>query len=171
MLCDKCHENFATVYVSQMFNNKLSKLHLCEECTHGFSEDASLDLFFSIPELLASLFDLHVPESPAELLEERKECSNCGTSFSDIRETGKLGCSQCYEVFKESLKPLLKKVHTSLEHKGKVPQVLPDRVKMRLAIRKLQAKLTEYANREEFEQAAKVRDRIRELERKISFKR
>ena len=98
------------------------------------------------------------------------KCPNCGMTYESFRKMGRLGCSQCYETFKGYLQPLLKKIHGSSQHFGKAPVKAPKiAVKEKKAvysIEELKAKMQKAIQAEEFEEAAKLRDQIRELEKR-----
>lgn len=85
-------------------------------------------------------------------------------SFEDFRKTGKLGCTNCYKLFKENLAPILRRLHGNAEHTGKVPAKISGCIKNSNEIEKLKNELTDAIDREEYEKAAQLRDRIRGLE-------
>jgi protein arginine kinase activator len=120
---------------------------------------------FGLSDLLAGLADLgaHVePEVMAMI-----KCPSCGFTYQDFKKVGRFGCSECYEAFKKQLDPLLKRIHGSNRHVGKVPLTADKTVKETSAlqvIKGLKMQLEKAVQAEEFEKAAKLRDRIRELE-------
>ena len=102
---------------------------------------------------------------PPEIVEIK--CSRCGLSYSDFRKTFQLGCSQCYKTFKEQLEPMLRRIHGSIIHKGKVPSKAPVKAEVpKDEIKELKTKLAEAIKREEYEEAARLRDEIRTLEKR-----
>ena len=94
-------------------------------------------------------------------------CQNCGLTFSDFRNTGLLGCGECYRHFKTGLDPLLKKVHGSITHTGKVPRRTGGKVRIRKEIQDLRNQLQQAIQKENYEQAADLRDKIRQLEKEL----
>jgi protein arginine kinase activator len=80
---------------------------------------------------------------------------------------GRVGCSNCYKEFKENLSPIIKTIHSSIEHKGKVPLISGDDVKLEKEIRDLKFRLKEEVTVENFEEAAKLRDTIKKLQQKL----
>ena len=97
----------------------------------------------------------------------RFRCDCCGQSFSEIAETGKVGCANCYVQFKSELTPYLKRIHGSVRHNGKIPgtkQLVVTKSENRLA--DLKAELARLVAAEKYEEAAVVRDKIREEEGK-----
>ncbi|HAW60182.1 MAG TPA: hypothetical protein DCW86_01760 [Actinobacteria bacterium] len=175
MLCDECHKNLATVHLTRIVGDETTELHLCEECTRKLAGESSLNFFFTFPKLLADVFDLEDPQSFAKLFKESLfegesalSCPTCGTTFSDIRESGKLGCGECYEVFKARLTPILERIHGSCQYAGKVPRRAAGQMKARIEIRTLRRRLEELVKKEEYEKAAEIRDRIKNLESKLT---
>lgn len=163
MLCDGCGKKEATVHLTEIVNEKITKLHLCEACAKD--KGAEMEEHFGLSDLLAGLADLgaHVePEVMAMI-----KCSSCGFTYQDFKKVGRFGCSECYEAFKKQLDPLLKRIHGSNRHVGKVPLTAGKAVKETTAlqsIKELKAQLEKAVQAEEFEKAAKLRDKIRELE-------
>ncbi len=166
MFCDDCKQNPATVHLTQMVNGKKVDMHLCTEC----AAQKGLLLFdqnkkFSIPNFLGSFlgsdFNLQDVPSPAST----NTCSNCGMSFADIRQTGKLGCSECYKAFDNELEPTLRRIHGNSNHVGKIPIRGGERVFLQKEMRELKLELQQAIKGEEYEQAAEIRDKIKELEK------
>jgi protein arginine kinase activator len=163
MLCDACGKKEATVHLTEIVNEKITKLHLCEACAKN--KGAEMEEHFGLSDLLAGLADLgaHVePEAMAMI-----KCSSCGFTYQDFKKVGRFGCSECYETFKKQLDPLLKRIHGSNRHVGKVPLTADRTVKettVQQSIKELKVQLEKAVQAEEFEKAAKLRDRLRELE-------
>ncbi len=91
-------------------------------------------------------------------------CPNCGLSFADFRRLGHFGCSQCYETFAEPLEPGLRRIQGGTTHAGKIPSRAAGALKRRREREKLEMQLKEYIEREEYEKAAVVRDKLRALQ-------
>ena len=167
MKCDACKMKDATVHLTEIINNKVTKLHLCEECAREKSHE--MEEHFGLADLLSGLTDLVPPSLPGEkekTSEINIKCPSCGFTFQNFRKMGRLGCPACYGTFKEQLSPLLRKIHGTDTHTGKMPakkEVLRGKSE---AISDLKTKLEKAIRLEEFEQAAALRDRIRVLERK-----
>ncbi len=164
MKCDICHKNEATVHLTEIINNKVTKLHLCEQCAR--EKSAEMEEHFGLADLLAGLADLvpsagNIKQSAAA--ETKLKCPSCGFTFQDFRKMGRLGCPKCYDTFKMQLSPLLKKIHGSDAHIGKIP-VKSETVRNKASLlSELKAKLDTAVKAEEFEQAARLRDQIRAL--------
>lgn len=161
MLCDICGKNEATVHLTEIVDNEMSELHLCEECAR--EKSVQMEQHFGLSDLLAGLADFG---SALETTAARgKKCPNCGLSYADFKKIGRLGCSECYRVFREFLAPLLKRIHGSTQHLGKTPVKAAKVTRLTSELEGLKAKLQKAIQLEEFEEAAKLRDKIRELEK------
>ncbi len=166
MLCQDCKKKEATVHLTQIINNKKIELNLCRECAekrgfHSPLEGAS----FPLAEFLASILDQSLKKVPTRLKESK--CSVCKIGYSDFVKAGRLGCGNCYKVFREELKDLLRKIHGSDQHRGKAPAALEDVMKPIKDQRRLQEQLRKAVESEDFEKAAKLRDKIKALDKKL----
>jgi len=83
-------------------------------------------------------------------------CPDCGIRLVDMRKTGRVGCARCYEAFRKQILPLLKRVHGAVEHTGSRPAGAPPRIELN----QLREELRRAIEAEDFEQAARLRDRI-----------
>ena len=95
-------------------------------------------------------------------------CPNCGMTYRDFAHTGKIGCSVCYDTFRAQLAPLLKRIHGSSTHSGKIPRRSGGVLVVRHEIALLKEQLAEAVQGEAYEKAAEYRDKIRALEKKIA---
>ena len=167
MYCEECKQNPAAVHLTQVYNGNIIQSHLCEECAAkkgGFIFDPGNK--FSIPNLLSSIFGSSYGMDP-NLATEMKTCPGCGMNFDDIRKTGKLGCSQCYQVFVKEMEPTLRRIHGNSQHIGKIPSRGGEKVLLRKQLDHLKTRLQEAVNSEEYEKAAEIRDNIKEMESKL----
>ncbi|KPK38058.1 MAG: hypothetical protein AMJ78_10580 [Omnitrophica WOR_2 bacterium SM23_29] len=167
MLCEICGVNEATVEFTEIVDDEVTQLHLCESCAR--EKGVEMEKHFGIADLLAGLTDagLEFESEEAEV-----KCSGCGMTYDDFRKIGRLGCGECYSTFKRNLLPLLKRIHGSTRHLGKSTVKLEKAagVTKRSELQELRQKLQRAIEMEEFEEAAKLRDRIRELEKKAKEK-
>ena len=164
MKCDICHAKEATVHLTEIINNKVTKLHLCEQCTREKSEE--MEEHFGLADLLSGLTDLVPIVEKEEKVSTGIKCPSCGFTFQNFRKMGRLGCPACYETFSNQLSPLLRKIHGSDHHLGKVPskkETVHDKTSL---FSSLKTSLEQAIKREEFEEAARLRDQIRALEKK-----
>lgn len=165
MQCQNCHKNPAQLHFTNVQDNRMTEVHLCRSCAQ---ERGLVDVpetpKFSISVLLANMVD-----KMSSTEEERVgpvQCPTCGMHYSAFKETGRLGCADCYVAFAVKLRPLLRRVHGSPRHVGKSPSHHADAdVSPARALSRLHDDLARAVEREDFEAAAGLRDRIRELER------
>ncbi|MBN2407598.1 MAG: UvrB/UvrC motif-containing protein [Elusimicrobia bacterium] len=164
MLCDICKKRDATVFVKKIENDNIVEQNLCEVCAFKVSSPA-VDLDSISKEFYGNLSDIlvgYLDREKQAILEEQMKCPVCGSSFRDFEETGRLGCSACYEAFFQKLEPLLKRLQGSVHHAGKSPLGKEKWEK----IEKLKEELQSCIKNEEYEMAAVIRDKIRLLEKK-----
>ena len=161
MLCDICKKAEATVHLTQIVDGKMLKVDLCESCARekGVQEAAG----FSLADLLVGLGaaeEIKV-ESPGA------QCPVCGFTQADFKKTGRLGCSACWETFEAGLASLLKAMHKGDHHIGKVPAKAMHTLAVSGKVRELSERLEKAVREEKYEDAAQIRDEIRELESKL----
>jgi len=161
MLCNVCGKNPATVHLTEIIDNQMNELHLCEECAR--QKSMQMEQQFGLSDLLAGLAEF---EKPAVEKEQNLKCANCGLSYNDFKKIGRLGCGDCYTAFKKYLGPLLKKIHGSSLHFGKSPIRGTKSLRRNVDIADLRHRLQKAIEAEEFEEAAKIRDQIKEFEKK-----
>ena len=159
-LCENCNERTATVHLTEIVNKQKTELHLCEECAkeQGYSVQSP---HFSTAELLGEL--VAEPKSPREGIPDIT-CPACGITYAEFRASGRLGCANDYTLFKGAMLPLLEKMHGHTQHVGKIPAALDDRVETEKQLLVLRQKLQRSIQREEYERAAEIRDKIFEME-------
>lgn len=161
MLCDLCSKNQASVHLTEIIDDQISELHLCEECAR--KKSIQMEQQFGLADLLAGLAEFDKPEETAKAV--GLKCSNCGLSYEDFKRIGRLGCSECYTAFRKYLLPLLKKIHGSTQHVGKTPYKVVTKARKKINLTELRMGLQRAIEKEEFEEAARLRDKIREIEK------
>lgn len=162
MLCERCQQRPASVHVTRIINGEKTELYLCQEC----AREMQPQLNFSIPKFLAGLFD-YEPGPGIKTQAMAEHCRECGMSYEQFQQTGRLGCPACYHYLAGRLEPLIRRIQGSSQHRGKVPRRAGGNLRVRREIDKLRAQLQQLVEQEEFEKAAQVRDRIRELENSL----
>jgi protein arginine kinase activator len=157
MLCMLCKQNPAKVHLTQIVEDKVQKVDLCDDCAKqkGVNNDAS----FSLADLLLGLGASQEIAPTSSGVEIR--CPGCGFTQADFKKAGRLGCAQCYTTFSEGLESLLKSMHKGTKHVGKVPSALRQGRDMVERLKNLQKKLDRAVTAEDFEQAASLRDEIK----------
>lgn len=167
MLCDDCQKRPASVHITQITNNQKIDKHLCNQCAQAYGDIAfSLDSKFSVHDFLKNMFYSGAAENvPAK---SGKACANCGMTYHDFSRTGKFGCSACYSTFGDHVEPLLRRIHGVSTHTGKLPRRTGATLELKQRIKKLRYDLERHIVQEKYEDAAKIRDEIRGLEKKLS---
>jgi len=170
MLCNICNKNQATVHLTEIVDNQMTELHLCDDCAK--KKSIQMEQQFGLSDLLAGLVDYSKQLGGSEKMAAGTQCPSCGLTYEDFRKIGRLGCSECYTAFGRYLGPLLKRIHGASQHVGKAPlSVVSEGLKpaARLprgsSVADLKARLQEAVEREEFEEAARLRDAIKEVEK------
>ena len=163
MVCDLCKQRQATVHLTEIVNDQMTELHLCEECAN--QKGAQVESQFGLSDLLAGLADFGKTSEVDEEVSS-KACANCGMSYNDFRKVGRLGCEECYTTFKRSLATLLKRIHGSPHHLGKSPmrQASSKLSQTKHDLAELKRRLERAIEMEEFEDAVHLRDQIRIME-------
>jgi len=163
MQCEICGKAPAVITYTEHREDTVRTLRLCQKCAEERGLHISLTTKkFALAEPLAALAEA--------LISDDKEgvgalcCRNCELPFSTFASTGRLGCAECYDSFAVQLKPLLRKAHGSTTHVGKAPAKDGPQVKKKKELRALQEALERAVKRERYEEAARIRDKIRELE-------
>jgi len=159
--CQKCGQAPAKYHFKKWENNVETELSLCESCAEekGFSPAAGkkTGLAETLGEMLGGL------EGVGEGAVGNVQCRVCGLLYSTFRQTGRLGCPQCYIAFEKQLRPLLRRVHGAVRHTGKGPAADDAHASRRQELRRLQDDIERAVIQEEFERAATLRDQIRSL--------
>jgi protein arginine kinase activator len=179
MLCQQCQKREANVHFTRVINGKKVEMYLCEQCAaekgkFTFSPQLNLvNFLWGFPG-----FGANAGFSQAGPREIR--CEVCNMSFDDFRKTGKLGCANCYRIFRNNLNPILRRLHGNTEHTGKVPlnvsndsqekpsiksaNIKQESTDQEEEIKRLKEELAAAISSERYERAAELRDRIRDLE-------
>ncbi|MCS6851708.1 MAG: UvrB/UvrC motif-containing protein [Gemmataceae bacterium] len=158
MKCQYC-SNPATVHLTDIVNKQKRELHLCQECAekHQLIQQHQLNL----PAILHAMIGQYVGAMSDELA--RLACPACGMRYMEFRAEGRLGCPHDYNVFRVGLGPLLERIHRASRHVGKVPRHRVD-VGRQVELVELRQKLRRAIEAEAYEEAAQVRDLIRQKE-------
>lgn len=166
MKCDFCAEK-ATVFLTQLVDNEIKKMSLCEACAEerGVSDPTG----FSLADAL--LGGGKIPEdgtiSGASPEAEGATCETCGFTFSKFQQVGRLGCSDCYQVFRPEVTQRLKGMHKGVLHLGRVPAGLVEVHQRQQKLDTLRGRLDEAVRSENYEEAAGLRDEISKVEEEM----
>lgn len=163
MLCQKCGKRPATVHVQTVINGVKSEYHFCNECAREEGHITVISPEESIPAnfMSALLEGFGWPGVHSQ----GERCPACGWSYDEFARTGFVGCQECYQKFGKRMGGMLRQIHGASKHVGKVPGWMKPSAAESL-LSQLKAELEEAIRKEEYERAAELRDRIRELERK-----
>jgi len=162
MQCDICGKKKATVHLTEIVDEQMTEMHLCEECAR--QKSVQMEQQFGLADLLAGLSDFG--KQVKEYEKVKLECSQCGLNYDDFKKFGRLGCSECYTAFRDNLSSLLKKIHGSSRHLGKSPEgsAAPGEQKPQ-TLEDFKKQMQAAIQAEDFEKAAELRDKIRLLEK------
>ncbi len=157
MKCQSCGKKEATVRYKENINGSKQEIYLCSNCAKnmGFINFTSIfsPMFISIPDFIEQ--------------EDKLMCKNCGYTLDDYAKTGLFGCEKCYETFEDTLDELFLKLHGKNRHiKINKKSTMSSKEDKNLEIEELKEKIQELIKEEKYEEAAVIRDRIKELEGK-----
>ena len=167
MKCQKCGANNANTHVKTIINGEFKEYDLCSDCAKkmGYTNVFS-DMEDEFSNFLGSFFGNVLPART-----QATRCEFCGTTYPEIAKTGHVGCAKCYDVFADELYPSIRRIHGNTTHCGKnskraenakaekpVEQTKEDKIKA------LKAELDKAVKEQNFEHAAELRDKIKELE-------
>ncbi|UKS25624.1 UvrB/UvrC motif-containing protein [Paenibacillus sp. HWE-109] len=168
MVCQECGKRPATLHFTKIINGDKNEFHICENCAREKGEMIpGTSNGFSIHNLLSGLLDFE-PSSLSAAKSQAIRCENCGLTYSQFSKLGRFGCGSCYQSFSEKLDPLFKRVHGNIVHVGKVPKRSGGIIQCKREVDTLKKDMMACIEAEEFEEAAKIRDQIREIEKKIA---
>ena len=158
MRCDACEDKNATVYLTQIVDGQMQKVNLCDACAKekGVTDPTG----FALADLLLGLGSDEKVNLPGDEL----ACETCGFTQSGFKKNGRLGCSECYQVFGGGLDSLVKAMHKGTLHVGKVPTRYKVTKRFTDQITELKQRLKIAITDENFEEAAKLRDEIKSAE-------
>lgn len=164
MICNICTSQEATIHLTEIVNDQMVEVHLCETCAQEKGTDFKTHFHFG--DLLGDLAGVQQPVLPAGASAEVIRCPECSLSYEEFAKSGRLGCATCYQGLSQVLLPLIKRVQRSSHHIGKQPGRLSTPEKAVYDLRLLQEKLRKSVEQEAFEDAAKLRDEIKQMEQK-----
>jgi protein arginine kinase activator len=164
MLCQNCQQQTANVHFTKIVNNIKIELYLCEKCAKedgkfNFGVPLNLNNFFGGLMGFGGVGQYINTMAPQQII-----CKKCGMSYEEFQKSGKLGCDNCYEYYSERLRPLLKRLHGNTQHTGKIPSKVSKTMKASKEIEKLKELLNRAIQNEEYEKAAELRDKIKNVE-------
>lgn len=180
MYCENCGKNYANVKYTHIINGNKTEMILCEECSKLFGiQNLSIPIDFSTF-LSDFLIGFQEENMLPDLLKQKElKCKRCNSTFEDFINTGRFGCPDCYGTFEEKIDPLLRSIQGANRHVGRIGKIneetenktiqesekekIKDTTKLG-QINELNRQLKIAIKEERYEEAASLRDKIRELE-------
>ena len=162
MKCEKCNEREATVLYKQTINGESTTAHLCHECAAKAQGEVGFSAHFPFGgDLFGNLFGISAPvKTPAS-----KQCEGCGATFADVRRAGKVCCAKCYDTFSAELEPTIRSLYGNTHHVGRAPAARRAARDKQNRVAELKKELRAAIENEKFEDAARLRDEIKALEK------
>ena len=166
MLCDDCQKRAAYIHIAQVIDNQRQEKWLCGECAKAYGAIAlPNEKQFSFQDLLTGLLSHNYFN---EVQPQDLSCTNCGMTYREFESAGKFGCADCYGAFSARLEPLLRRIHGASNHNGKLPRRSGAKLEVTLRIQRLRQEQERCVRQEEYEEAARLRDQIRALEKELT---
>jgi protein arginine kinase activator len=167
MLCQDCNKREASIHLTQIVNNEKVVLNLCKICAEkrGFHSPFE-QMPFPLAEFVTGMIGPAKEKSAGKFGKsdvQDKKCSNCGLTFAEFGRVGRLGCAKCYQTFRPELTDILRKIHGSADHRGGIATQPTEDLQPMREEKRLREELKRAIESENFEAAAQIRDRIREL--------
>jgi protein arginine kinase activator len=162
--CEQCHEREAVIHLTQIVNEQVTTLHLCERCAAEKGVESPGAVAKTPLGTFLAAMGKGLPET-APAPRSTEVCGRCGASLKDFHESGRLGCPDCWRTFEIPLRDLLRRLHGSTHHLGEryAETALPP-VGGRIEAAELREQLRLAVETENFELAAELRDQLRVLE-------
>jgi protein arginine kinase activator len=165
MKCDFCDKK-ATVFLTQLVEGQMKKVCLCDPCANerGVTDPTG----FSMADLLlggvsAGAGSPTSGQKPASGSGGGRKCASCGFTLEDLRRVRRFGCGDCYATFSEEVAQMVRGLHKGASHVGKVPAGLMEMQVLHQRLEELRARLDQAIASESYEEAAGIRDEIRNL--------
>ncbi|OIO00463.1 MAG: hypothetical protein COX65_06895 [Elusimicrobia bacterium CG_4_10_14_0_2_um_filter_56_8] len=167
MMCEECREKSAAVFLKLAVNNKVREMHLCPACAAkkgmGFGLETGA---FNISDIVGNMSGYFKDFLPAE--KKTLRCGACGYKYSEFKESGRLGCPECYAGFDAQLTELMARIHGATQHTGRTylrgSALKLSKSEIARRVEELRAALADAVVKEDFESAARLRDSLKQLE-------
>lgn len=174
MDCQECHKRPASLHFTQVINGNKTEVHVCETCAKEKGYMMYPEEGYSLHNLLTGLFTFDsgpITSTHAafkETMDTELQCPKCNMTFSQFKRIGKFGCAACYHTFSTGLDPIIRRVHSgNTKHYGKIPKRKGGNLHMKKQLEAYKSELQKLIENEAFEEAATVRDSIKELENQM----
>lgn len=171
MLCQNCGKNNANTHIKTMVNGDTKEFYICTECASslGYNKMFNSSIFNTFNTdfdgFLGGFLTKGIAGTP--IANSGRKCSFCQISLDDIMNKGKAGCASCYDEFYDRLLPSIKRLHGNVAHTGKVPRSAGTKAKTVRELEDLKAQLQKAVDEQKYENAAVLRDKIKEKEKEL----
>jgi protein arginine kinase activator len=161
MNCQLCGKRPASIHYTELSGSAAAEYHICQECAQekGLFKASTGPVKVSVTEILAGMSGASAAQDASYA---NVVCPACGETYAEFRESGRMGCGECYDAFADLLRPLLRRIHGSTQHAGKKPSDhRPAAPTPKSDLARLREELRRALEREDFERCAEIRDRMR----------
>ncbi|MGO9412051.1 MAG: UvrB/UvrC motif-containing protein [Spirochaetia bacterium] len=164
MKCEICGLKDAVIHIRQIQKDLVHELHICEECAQekGLIREEESEL--PIANLLSGLLEGKDMTGAGDV---KEACPRCGMKASEFRKQGKLGCAECFSAFQKDVKAIVSQMAARPHHAGRLPRSFAEQSGVALENDTLREALREAVEKEDYEEAARLRDRIREVDSSV----
>lgn len=163
MLCESCGKKEASVKLTQIVNDKVKKINLCEECAIKSGIIEGLDIEDKLSSLSDVLLGIGVADNEGDGNADKKQCPGCKMTRKEFKQHSRLGCPLCYEFFTKELESLLDSMQKGKRHVGKTPARQSSTAGSEFAAKALRDALDAAVQAEQYEEAARIRDKINQI--------
>jgi len=165
--CTACNKSIATIHILDLKDGSISdEKHLCSSCADqsGLVQvQKAPPIALGSAEMLDLIGTIKTPESDPDR-PRGTACPACGLTAAEFKVRGRLGCPRCYDVFRSALITVLERVHDETCHRGRAPGQGSSPPTASDILADLRQKLADAVGRENYEEAASLRDQIRQQE-------
>ena len=185
MLCELCKHNDAEAVLHRKDENgEEEELYVCRKCLASANSDSSNDgedghgdrqnhvkpTFITAdgkqpPEFIQNFLDAAVGliegVAKSDRLPSEPKCRVCGSTWEKIKETGALGCPDCWSQFANDIRKEFLSGSYGRNHAGKIPERASDGRPSRAF---LERELKDAVARQNYRKAARIRKQLDELE-------
>jgi len=163
VLCEVCKKRVATLHITEIMPDGTKRMvHLCEECARSEGMIETKQTPHTLQQLLQQVMEQHMGEVRGEI--SKLKCPKCGITYEEFRRNRKFGCPEDYRVFEDALVEMLERLHGASHHRGKEYKSGGEKATKASKVLMLKQRLAEAVKREEYEEAARIRDEIKRLQ-------
>ena len=173
--CQLCSKRPATSHLTELDpdTGQRQELHICATCIQRL--DLKLE---NGPPSIAEILDMKSDDASSAkikitsglsmpaIVKNDERCPHCGLAFSEFGSGKLFGCAHDYAAFGDKVEALLRNYHGTTRHVGRRPGSEPDAPESAATVHRasLDAALRQAVMNENYENAAKLRDELRQLD-------